>query len=172
MPTKVVADSFLGPALGQFLFEQKDILTIKLGDVDYLSQGGKRVVWYVIMFAGSASPLRPSLTSLRCPLRSLTRRGSTRLKTASRIRLKSTLLPTRIWFHRREGQLIGPHISYKYWWRSSSWLPEDGSSLTILNTRPSLLGKPVPSVSPYVEQGWEESVKMQKKLLGWLVKLK
>jgi len=63
MPTKVVADSFLGPALGQFLFEQKDILNIKLGDVDYLSQGGKRVVWYVIMFAGSTSPLRPSLTS-------------------------------------------------------------------------------------------------------------
>ena len=39
-------------------------------------------------------------------------------------------------FQRRAG-CATPHISYKFWWQSPQWLPEDGSSLKILNTRPT-----------------------------------
>ena len=31
-----------------------------------------------------------------------------------------------------------PHVSYKYWWQSESWLPADGSSLRILKSRPAV----------------------------------
>lgn len=52
-------------------------------------------------------------------------------------------------FRRVDGSLH-PHISYKFWHQSSTWLPADGFSLRILSSRPDLRDPKQIQVSPYL----------------------
>ena len=69
-------------------------------------------------------------------------------------------------FQRREGE--SPHISYKYWHQSAKWLPDDGSSLKILNTRPNLGDLSQLSLSPFVEEHEALVSKLKLPTLKWL----
>jgi hypothetical protein len=61
-----------------------------------------------------------------------------------------------------------PHISYKYWHQSPTWLPADGSTLRILNSRPDLRDAKQVKVSPYVAGAMKDLPALQQKLLHWL----
>ena len=60
-----------------------------------------------------------------------------------------------------------PHISYKYWHQSPTWLPADGSSLRILNSRPDLRDAKQVKVSPYVAGAMNDLPALQQTLLHW-----
>ena len=62
-----------------------------------------------------------------------------------------------------------PHISYKYFWQSPTWLPEDGSSLKILNSRPDLRTARL-RVCDFYEGSMDAITPQMKKLLRWLAK--
>ena len=61
-----------------------------------------------------------------------------------------------------------PHISYKFWHQSPSWLPEDGSSLKILSTRPDMADLKTLKVAALQENHEEVLVGLQKPVLKWL----
>jgi hypothetical protein len=67
----------------------------------------------------------------------------------------------------RKEKSAPPHISYKYWHQSEEWHPLDGSSLTILTTRPDLRTAKI-SVSAQREEAWKDTLKLQKKILRWM----
>ena len=71
-------------------------------------------------------------------------------------------------FQRRTGSST-PHVSYKYWHQSPQWLPADGSSLKILNTRPDLADLKTMKVEQHVPEHQEVLVRHQKPLLKWLL---
>ena len=68
----------------------------------------------------------------------------------------------------RTGNAGPPHISYKFWQQSPQWLPEDGSSLKVLSSRPDLSDLKTLKVSPLVENHMDVLVGLQKPLLKWL----
>ena len=61
-----------------------------------------------------------------------------------------------------------PHIDYKYWHQSSTWLPEDGSSLKVLNSRPNLEDLTELKVERHVDEHEDVLVRSQKPILKWL----
>ena len=69
---------------------------------------------------------------------------------------------------RRVADRKSPHISYKYWHQSPTWLPADGSSLQILSTRPDL--RDVKEVSPLSKSAMGELPGLQKSVLKWLAR--
>ena len=70
--------------------------------------------------------------------------------------------------YERIGNAGPPHISYKFWHQSPKWLPEDGSSLKVLSSRPDLSDLKTLEVSPLVENHMDVLVGLQKPLLKWL----
>ena len=61
-----------------------------------------------------------------------------------------------------------PHISYKYWAQSPTWLPADGTSIKILNGRPTLQDLKCMDRAPLVADHQDVLVGLQKPLLKWL----
>ena len=70
-------------------------------------------------------------------------------------------------YERREGSTT-PHISYKYWSQSQAWLPEDGSSLRILRTRPTVSDFESIAISKYPEEMVHKMELFQKPVLRFL----
>jgi hypothetical protein len=65
-------------------------------------------------------------------------------------------------------------ISYKYWHQSPTWLPEDGSSLQVLTTRPDLrgVGDAQVQVSPFKKSAMQGLAALQKSVLKWMIERK
>ena len=61
-----------------------------------------------------------------------------------------------------------PHISYKYWHQSAEWLPADGSSLKILDSRPNLGDLTALQPAAHVDEHKDVLLGLQKPLLKWL----
>jgi hypothetical protein len=61
-----------------------------------------------------------------------------------------------------------PHISYKYWHQSQQWLPADGSSLKVLNSRPDLGDLKSLQLEAPAKNHEETLVRLQKPLLKWM----
>ena len=70
-------------------------------------------------------------------------------------------------YQRRQGSST-PHISYKFWHQSPTWLPSDGTSLKPLNTRPDLGDLKTLQVESHVDNYADVLVRHEKPLLKWL----
>ena len=69
-------------------------------------------------------------------------------------------------FSRRRGR--PPHITYKYWHQSPQWLPADGTSLKLLDTRPDLGDLLSLKLVPPEEKHEETLIRLQKPVLSWM----
>jgi len=61
--------------------------------------------------------------------------------------------PVHVFRFKRQIGRATPHISYKYWSQDAKWLPADGSSLKVLNTRPDLRTAEM-KVAPIARRQW------------------
>ena len=61
-----------------------------------------------------------------------------------------------------------PHVCYKYWHQSSTWMPADGSSIKILETRPDLSDLSCLKLEKHVNEYPDVLLRLQKPLLTWL----
>ena len=70
-------------------------------------------------------------------------------------------------FERRQ-DMSTPHISYKYWNQSTEWLPEDGTTLKVLSSRPDLSDLKNLKLETHVEDYADVLTRLQKPVLKWM----